>query len=97
MPVLPYLLSLDLNKNTFIQAINVSFTLSSLIMLVGMNRLGHLSPDTLLTAFAGLAPVLLAVYFAGRLQKHLSGAFHRKLVLAFLLVMGLILLAKALA
>ena len=96
MPVLPYLLSLDLNKSAFIQAINISFTFSSLIMLVGMNRLGHLSPDTLLTAAVGLIPVLLSVYLAGRVQGRLTGAFHRTLVLSFLLAMGVILLLKTL-
>jgi uncharacterized protein len=96
MPVLPYLLSLDLNKSAFIQSINISFTFSSLIMLVGMNRLGHLSPDTLLTAAGGLIPVLLSVYLAGRVQGRLTGAFHRTLVLSFLLAMGVILLLKTL-
>lgn len=94
MPVLPYLLSLDLNKSAFIQAINISFTLSSMIMLVGMNRLGHLSLDVLLIAVCGLIPVLLSVYLAGRLQRRLTGAFHRTLVLSFLLAMGVILLSK---
>ena len=96
MPVLPYLLSLKLDKNAFVQSINISFTLSSLIMLVGMNRFGHLSLNTVLTALGGLIPVLLTVYLAGRLQGRLTGAFHRTLVLSFLLVMGLILLVKTL-
>ena len=96
MPVLPYLLSLDLGKDSFIQAINISFTLSSLVMLVGMNRLGHLSADTLLTALGGLVPALLSVYLAGWLRKYLSGGSHRKLVLAFLLLMGTLLLARTL-
>lgn len=96
MPALPYFLSLNLGKKAFVQAINVSFTLSSLIMLVGMNRLGHLSSQTLLTAAGGLVPVLLTVYLAGRLQHRLTGALHRTLVLNFLLVMGLILLLRTL-
>jgi hypothetical protein len=96
MPVLPYLLSLNLNKSAFIQAINISFTFSSLIMLFGMNRMGHLSLYTFLTASGGLAPVLLTLYFTGRLQGRLTGAFHRTLVLTFLLVMGVILLLKTL-
>jgi uncharacterized membrane protein YfcA len=94
MPVLPYLLSLDLGKSAFVQAINISFTLSSLIMLGGMNRLGLLTSRTFLVAIAGLIPVLLTVYLAGRLQHRLSGVLHRKLVLTFLLIMGLALLAK---
>ena len=96
MPSLPYLLSLNLHKNDFVQAINISFTLSSLIMLVGINRLGHLPPSTFMLAVGGLIPVLTAVYIAGKLQHKLTGESHRKLVLGFLLVMGLILLLKVL-
>jgi len=94
MPSLPYLLSLNLPKNDFVQAINISFTLSSFVMLFGMNRLGHLPPSTFLLAVGGLVPVLTTVYFVGRLQKKLTGELHRRLVLGFLLTMGLILLLK---
>ncbi len=96
MPALPYFLSLNLNKSAFVQAINISFTLSSLIMLFGMNRLGYLSPNTFLIAVLGLIPVLMTVYLAGKLQHRLTGALYRRLVLIFLLIMGLILLARVL-
>lgn len=94
MPVLPFLLSLNMNKNLFVQAINISFTLSSLVLLLGMNQLGLLSLETFLIAVAGLLPVLVTVYFAGKLQNRLSGNLHRLLVLAFLLVMGLTLIVR---
>jgi len=91
MPVLPYLLSLNLNKKDFVQAINISFTLSSLIMLQGMNQLGYLSLSTFLIAGGGLLPVVTTVYFAGKLRQHISVTLYRKLVLFFLLTMGTIL------
>ncbi|MDX2495317.1 MAG: sulfite exporter TauE/SafE family protein [Desulfuromusa sp.] len=96
MPVLPYMLSLNLNKNLFVQAINISFTLASLIMLFGMNTLGYISPKTFLIATLGLLPVLLTMFFTGRLRHQFSGALHRKLVLTFLLIMGIVLLARVL-
>lgn len=94
MPILPYLLSLNLTKNDFVQAINISFTLSSLIMLLGMNQLGYLSPSTFLIAAGGLVPVVTTVYFAGKSRRHLSGTLYRRLVLIFLLTMGTILSLK---
>ncbi len=94
MPVLPFLFSLNLGKKAFIQAINISFTLSSLIMLGGMNHLGYVSAKALLIAAGGLIPVIVSVYLAGRLQEKLSGTWHRRLVLLFLLIMGLILLMR---
>ena len=96
MPSLPYLLSLNLHKDDFVQAINISFTLSSFVMLVGMNRLGYLPSLTLQLAVGGLVPVLTTVYLSGRLRKRLTGELHRRLVLGFLLIMGLILLLKVL-
>lgn len=94
MPILPYLLSLNLDKNVFVQAINISFTLSSLVMLLGLNQLGYLSATTFLTALAGLLPVLLTLTVAGRLRRRLTVLVYRRLVLGFLLVMGLILLVR---
>ncbi len=94
MPVLPYLLSLNLDKNVFIQAINISFTLSSLVMLLGLNQLGYLTASTFLIALAGLVPVLLTLTVAGRLRRRLTMMVYRRLVLGFLLFMGLILLVR---
>jgi len=94
MPSLPYLLSLNLKKSDFVQSINISFTLSSIVMLIGMNRLGYLPSSTFLLAVGGLVPVLTTVYLAGKLQKRLSNDLHRNLVLGFLLIMGMTLIVK---
>jgi uncharacterized protein len=94
MPVLPFMLSLDLDKNLFVQAINISFTLSSLVLLLGMNQLGLISPDTFLIALVGLVPILVTVHLAGKLQCFISGSQHRLLVLFILLLMGMSLMAR---
>ncbi|WP_321365497.1 sulfite exporter TauE/SafE family protein [uncultured Desulfuromusa sp.] len=96
MPSLPYLLSLDIDRNLFVQAINISFTLSSLVMLVGMKYWGYLPPSTSMVAVGGIIPVLIALYLSGEMRKKLTGKVHRRLVLMFLLVTGSILVLKAL-
>ena len=96
MPLLPYLLSLNLSKNDFVQSINISFTLSSLVMLAGMGRFGYLQPSTMSLAAAGLVPVLATIYLTGKLQNKQTGESHRKLILCFLLFMGTILIMKVL-
>ena len=95
MPVLPYLMSLDLEKNSFVQAINISFTLSSLIMLISMQHLGYLSQNLLITAITSLLPVLAIVYVSGRIRRHLPQILYRRLVLIFLLIIGLIITVKS--
>ena len=46
MPVLPYLLSLPLERNVFIQAINISFTISSVVFAIGLAWVGLFTVDT---------------------------------------------------
>jgi len=76
-PFLPYLFSLDIGKNLFVQGINISFTLSSLVMLVGMRYSGDLPASTSLLAVGGTVPVLI-VYFcreiAGKTDGNISSA-----------------------
>ncbi len=59
------------------------------------DRLGYVDLDLFLLAVAGLIPVLTTVYLTGRLQRRLSGSVYRKLVLVFLLIMGLGLMMRA--
>lgn len=96
MPVLPYLLSLGLHKNTFIQAINISFTFSSVIMLFGMKQTGYLAAHTLLIAAGAAIPVTAIVYVGGKVRDRLSSTMYQKLVLLFLLVLGITLSVKSL-
>ncbi len=94
MPVLPFLLALQLHKDLFVQAINLSFTLSSLVMLVLLSRFGLLSLSTLDLATAGIAPVALGIFLGGKLRQRLPDEAFRKVVLVFLLVLGLSLMVR---
>lgn len=88
-PVMPYLLSLGLDKNRFIQAINIGFTFSSLIMLTGLGRLGLLSWELIILAVIGIVPVWVGIKVGGLIRQRLSEGIYRKLVLVFLVVVGL--------
>ncbi len=92
MPVLPYLISLNLNKNLFVQSINIHFTISSLVMLAGLAGLGFLTRSLLLIALAGVLPVALGIKLGGLFRRRLSQEVYRRLVLVFLILVGLKLL-----
>ncbi|ETX08728.1 MAG: hypothetical protein ETSY2_03655 [Candidatus Entotheonella gemina] len=94
MPVLPFLLALQLHKDLFVQAINLSFTLSSLVMLVLLSRVGLLSWSTLSLAAAGILPVALGIFLGGKWRQRLPDEAFRKVVLVFLLVLGLSLMIR---
>lgn len=95
MPLVPYLLSLELPAGTFVQASNISFTLSSLVMLVGLSRVGLLGWTELALTIAGIAPALIGVAIGNAIRHRLAAVTLRNLVLGALLAMGLALLAKA--
>jgi len=92
MPVLPFMLSLKIDKDLFLQGINLSFTISSLIMLVFLGGYGFLNSQILTTSLLGIIPVAFGIYLGGKLRRYLPEEGYRKAVLIFLLLMGVGLL-----
>jgi uncharacterized membrane protein YfcA len=95
MPILPYLMSLELTKDELVQAINTSFTLASLVMLVGLNRLGLFTPEIGLLSAAGLVPVAAGIWLGGRVRRMLPEEAFRRIVLALLTLLGIGLMVRA--
>ena len=94
MPVLPFLLSLQLERNVFIQAINVSFTLSSLVMAIGLWKLGLMTLQSVEVSLLGLVAVLIGVRFGSYVRRWLSPAAFRSAVLIILTVLGVGLIVR---
>lgn len=94
MPILPYLLSLKIDKDLFVQAINTSFTFSTCIMIVGLGRMGLLSDTILVTSCFGVIPVALGIWIGGKVRKRVSEELFVKLVLLLLIFLGLSLMIR---
>lgn len=92
MPVLPFLLSLHLETDRFLQATNSFFTMSSLVMGAGLTTLGLMTPEAVAVSLIGLVPVWLGIKTgsAGRLL--LSPQAFRTAVLLVLALLGVSLL-----
>ncbi len=94
MPILPYLISLKLTKDELVQAINTSFTISSVIMLFGLGRLGLFTGEIALISTIGLIPVCVGIWLGGRVRRLLPEAVFRKTVFILLILLGLGLIAR---
>jgi uncharacterized membrane protein YfcA len=92
MPVLAYMLALGIDKTLLVPAINLSFTLSSLVMLVLLGGNGLASADQLGTALLAIPLVALGIHLGSRFRCRLPEANYRRAVLLVLLVTGLGLL-----
>ena len=92
MPVLPFLLSAGLKPERLVQAVNISFTASSLVMMAGLAYLDFLTLEVLLYSALGLIPVYLGIKAGGALRKRLPERYFRIGVLLMLIGLGLNLL-----
>ncbi|MEM6256666.1 MAG: TSUP family transporter [Cyanobacteria bacterium P01_D01_bin.156] len=95
MPVLPYLLALDLKRDIFITAINLSFTFSSIFMLIGLGRFGLISVSLLKVAAGGTLFVALGIRLGTRIRQRLSSLLYKRLILLLLMVLSINLLLRA--
>ena len=88
MPVLPYLLSLHLDRNVFIQAINISFTISSGVFAIGLAWVGLFTFDTTQISFVGLVAMLVGLKLGIPIRHRLSESSFRRAVLGLLILLG---------
>ena len=95
IPCVPYLLALNLDRNKFIQATNITFILSSLTMTVGLTRLEFVTLDTIKLSIIGLILVLFGLQLGTKIRSRLSPANFRLAVLIILFITALGLLFKA--
>jgi uncharacterized membrane protein YfcA len=96
MPAIPYLMALGLDRNVFVQASNCSFTLSSLIMAVGLGSLGLFTAEGVVVSVLGTALVLRGLGLGERIRGRLSPDAFRLALLVALAAMGVSLVARAL-
>ena len=95
MPVIPYLLSLDMPRERFVQASNQSFTLSSAAMFVGLGAAGMMTVQVATVSALGLVLVALGVNIGQRISRQLAPQAFRTAVLIVLAALGLGLILRA--
>lgn len=95
MPIMPYLLALKMDRDLFIQTINCAFTINTLIMVLGLSKLGLITKPVVFTSAAGVLPVWLGIYMGGKIRKKVTEEIYRKMVLVLLLCLGISLIIKS--
>ena len=95
MPSVPFLMMLRLKRNLFIAAINCSFTLSSIVMAIGLSQLGLFRADAALLSIIGTGFVFFGLTAGERIRRNLSANRFRIAVLVMLSAMGASLIVQA--
>ena len=94
MPLLPFMVSLRLDPDRFVQAINVAVVTASLILILALFTGGLMTWPLLVLSILGVLPALLGVYIGNRMRSHIPLPRFRMVVLFMLLVMGFSFMAN---
>ncbi|WP_454917700.1 sulfite exporter TauE/SafE family protein [Xanthobacter sediminis] len=95
IPAVPYLQALGLEKDELVQALGLSFTLSTFALAVGLAGHGALQLDRLALSGLAVVPALAGMWAGQKVRDRISPAAFRRGFLACLLLLGLEMVARA--
>ena len=95
VPAVPYLQALGLSKNALIQAMGISFTVSTLALAAMLGGTGSLTASTTGLSLLMLLPALFGVELGKRLRHHMSPGTFRLCFLLGLAALGSYMLLQA--
>lgn len=94
LPIMPYLLALNISKDLLVQTINLSFTICSLIMLSNFVYLETVDLSALTKYSLAIIPMAIGVWAGNKIRKRLSEERFRLLAMVLIIVLGATLLIQ---
>lgn len=88
IPAVPYLQALNLSRDDLVQALGLSFSVSTLALAIGLGAQGAFTAGSLGLSLLALAPALAGMWAGQRLRKRISPDMFRRAFLIFLLILG---------
>jgi len=94
MPAVPYLQALKLDKDELVQALGLSFTVSTVALAAGLLAHGAFQLDRLAASSIAVVPALAGMWIGQRLRTRMSPGRFRQVFLSFLLLLGVELASR---
>lgn len=94
MPAVPYLQSLQLERDALVQALGLSFTVSTVALAAGLLAHGAFRVDQLGLSVLAIVPALAGMWLGQAVRARISQRRFRQCFLAFLLLLGLELMSR---
>ena len=88
IPAVPYLGALGFSKDETIQALGLSFTISTLALAAGLTRAGAFDFPTAGASFIALVPALVGMALGGWVRRRVSELMFRRCFFLGLLALG---------
>lgn len=96
IPSVPYLQAIGLDKDELVQALGLSFTVSTLAIGIALIGSGNFAVSQVLASSAALAPALAGMFLGQRLRAKVPAAVFRTCFFLALLALGVHLALKPL-
>lgn len=96
LPAVPYLSALGLSKDALIQALGLSFTVSTIALAAALAWSGHYRLDAAGSSLLAVLPALAGMLIGQRVRDRMRPETFRRWFLGGLVVLGLYMLARAL-
>ena len=89
VPAVPYLQSLSLPKEALVQALGLSFTVSTLALAAGLYLHGGWKIEQSLSSILALPPAIVGMWIGQKIRSRLSPTLFRRCFLTLLMALGL--------
>lgn len=95
IPAVPYLQALGLEKDDLVQALGLSFTISTLALAAGLAWHGVFQMENLALSALAIIPALVGMWVGQKVRGRISPATFRRWFLICMLLLGLEMLVRA--
>lgn len=95
LPIAMFLLSLRLDKDDFVAAVGVTYTVGGISLILVLTAFGLLGPQLYIWSILGVPAVLAGLWLGQRLRARLNPESFRKIVLVILFIAGLNLIRRS--
>lgn len=96
VPAVPYLSALNLSKDELVQALGLSFTVSTVALAVALGASGSYSTSTLLASLAAVVPALVGMFVGQRTRDRIEPVAFRRWFFVAMLIVGGYMVARGL-
>jgi uncharacterized membrane protein YfcA len=94
VPAVPYLQALDLKKEDLVQALGLSFTVSTVALAIGLARENAFALNNIASSLFAVIPALLGMWIGQRIRGRISPTTFRRWFFICMLALGLQLLLR---
>lgn len=88
-PVTPYLLSLNLQREFFVQSLNISFVITSTLLMLILGGIGYISLPTFVISVGAILPVAIAVKVGALVRRRFTEKYFKVVVTLVLIGLGI--------